>query len=102
MPVRICGGGDDLNLKQRLLAINTQLDLLCGLTEGLPQRGHGSEPTADPQPRGSRREEPGSVLADKSVPVRQAPPPANRHGHLCAGSLRDGGKGGSTRHCVCR
>lgn len=76
--------GGHVNFKQCLLAIDTQLGVRFVASRRVSQSGAGGEPTADPQPRGSRRAELGTVLADKSVPARRAPSPANRHGHLCA------------------
>lgn len=39
VPVRICGGGDDLNLKQRLLAINTQLGICFAASRRVSHSG---------------------------------------------------------------
>lgn len=56
---------------------------------GARRRARGRSPAG--------HEQPGTALTDKSVPVRQAPPPANRHCHLCAGSLRGRWRGRQQR-----
>lgn len=74
-------------------------DLLCGLTEGLPQWGHGGEPAADPQLGASSRALRSLIRAcqcARHLPLQIAT------ATFVPGPSGDGGEGGSSGHCACR